>query len=201
MSKKIFVASTNEGKVAEIRAMLEEAAWNDNAITVLSLNDYSIDEPDEPYETFLENAIHKAKYYGNIVNEVTMSDDSGLCIHALDGFPGVRTKEFLVKSGGSGQAFKEIEKMFQASDDYSAYFQSAVVIYNPKSNVIAKAEAKVHGKILFPPRGVQGFGFDPIFLPQGFDQTMAELPQSIKNSISHRGRALKKLFLQEAMKW
>ncbi len=93
MDYKIVIASANQRKIIEIRKLLN--AWQGLKIEVRSLQDYIIDEPDEPYDSFIQNAVHKAKYYAKHTQEASLSDDSGLCIEALNGFPGVRSKDFI----------------------------------------------------------------------------------------------------------
>lgn len=192
--KKLTIASTNQGKIKEIAQMLNEL--NLTGFEVQSIGKYDLIEPDEPYDTFLENAVHKAKYYGKALNSITIADDSGLCIEALDGFPGVRTKDFVHENGGQIQAFLELQRMLEKHNNYRAYFQSALVIYCPVLDKVLSCEDRESGTLSFPARGTDGFGFDPIFVPDGYDQTMAELGLLIKNEISHRAKALKELMQQ-----
>lgn len=190
---EIAIASTNTGKVREITKTLQDVAHC--KILVKGLNDYDliISEPDEPYESFIENATHKAKYYANFLNTITLSDDSGLCIEALEGFPGVRTKEFVQECGGIQNTFLKLEGLLSNQNNYKAYFISAAVMYIPKLDVFISHEAKDHGIITFPPRGNSGFAFDPIFIPNGYNQTFAELSLEEKNKISHRAKAMQGL--------
>ena len=181
-SYTIVVATTNAGKIKEIYSILSAATNLD--LQIKSLNDYVIEEPDEPHESFMQNAAHKAKYYSKITQLPTLSEDAGLCIEALNGFPGVRTKEFTEECGGIQQAFKLIEDKLQPFSNKRAYFICAAALYIPQQDVLITYEARDYGVITFPPRGADGFGYDPVFIPEGFNNTMAELGLEIKNQIT-----------------
>jgi len=219
---KIVIASTNDGKIKEIGDILNSLKWEnlhsqqqenclaqaegrpeggaarmgevppDLTIQIRSLQDYLITEPDEPHDNFLKNAIHKAKYYAQYTKEATLSEDSGLSIEALKGFPGVRTKEFTQECGGMKNTFIKLEQMLllQGFQNPTAYFHSAAALYLPTQDLLITHEARDDGVISFPPRGEDGFAFDPIFIPKGYDRTFAELGPSIKNKISHRSKAI-----------
>lgn len=190
----IVVASTNTGKIKEISEMLKNIEGI--KINVSSLQDYSLNnnsEPDEPHENFMENATHKAKHYASLTKQATLSDDSGLCIEALNGFPGIRTKEFVEKCGGIDNAFLKLENMLKGQHNFRAYFNSATVLYVPTEDYLITHEAKDSGLICFPPRGNAGFAFDPIFIPDGYTKTFAELGLAKKNQISHRAKAIQGL--------
>ena len=187
--KKIIVASTNKHKIQEIIKIINEL--NFSTIEVQSIGDANIAEPDEPYDDFIKNATHKAQYYGRATQEITLADDSGLCIEALNGFPGVKTKDFLEECGGLENTFTRLEQMLSRAANYRACFRSAIVLFFPHSGQLIAHEDKHFGTLTFPPRGAQGFGFDPIFIPEGFNQTMAELGTTVKNQISHRAKALR----------
>lgn len=187
----IVVASTNEGKIREIHKILHELKGI--KIDVRSLKDYDISEPDEPYESFIENAIHKAKYYAKHTNLPTLSEDSGLSIVALDGFPGIRTKDFSRECGGMSKTFIKLEEMLKKTGNYEAYFNCATVLYIPSHDFLITHEAKDDGLLTFPPRGGDGFAYDPIFIPNGYDKTFAELGLEVKNKISHRAQAMQGL--------
>jgi XTP/dITP diphosphohydrolase len=191
MHYKIVVASTNEGKIREIHKILHELEGL--KIDVRSLKDYNIPEPDEPHHTFMENAIHKAKHYAQHTKLPTLSEDSGLMIEALNGFPGVRTKDFAYECGGLLKTFIKLEEMLKDSGNYAACFTSATVLYLPSHDYLITHEAQDDGTLTFPPRGDDGFAFDPVFVPKGYDKTFAELGLEIKNKISHRAQAMQGL--------
>lgn len=201
---KIVIASTNKGKIEEISRILQNSECL--RIEIKTLQDYqqdyqeinrhlnnNLEEPEEPHSSFLENAIHKAKYYAAITHEATLSEDSGLCIEALNDFPGVRTKELVTECGGVSGAFRKLEKMLEGTNNYKAYFNSAIVLYIPSHDYLISHEAKDYGTICFPPRGEGGFAFDPIFIPEGYTKTFAELGMLEKNKISHRAKAMQGL--------
>ena len=185
---KIVIASTNKGKIREINRVL--STFTDLKIESKSLADYLVIEPDEPYDSFLENAIHKAKYYAQHTKEATFSDDSGFCIEALNGFPGVYSKNFIEESGSLQEAYIRLEQRLSKTCNYTAYMHNACAIYFPQNDCLLTQEAKVHGTIAFPPRGEASFGFDPIFIPQGATKTFAELGIEEKVKISHRTNAI-----------
>ncbi|MDP3372095.1 MAG: non-canonical purine NTP pyrophosphatase [Candidatus Paracaedibacteraceae bacterium] len=189
--KKLIIASTNAGKIAEIIQIIKEL--NFEQFEVQSISNYNIPEPDEPYDDFLSNATHKAKYYGKALNQLTLSDDSGLCIEALNGFPGIKTKDFMLEFGGYESAYAELERMLMDHQNKKAYFQTAMALYCPIEDKLLSSEDNEWGIISFPARGTNGFGFDPVFIPNGYDKTMAELGPIIKNKISHRAKSLKNL--------
>jgi len=188
---KIVVASGNPGKIKEIKKIFENL--KDLKIDIESLDNHLVEEPEEPHDNFMDNAIHKAKHYAKYTNEATFSEDSGLCIEALDNFPGVRTKEFIKESGSAQAAFVKIEQMLSGHSNYKASFSTACALYIPINNTLIVNEVKIYGAISFPPRGETGFGFDPIFIPDGYNQTFAELGMEIKNQLSPRSKATKKI--------
>lgn len=190
MLKSIFIASTNLGKINEFKFILNDLAKD---ITLSYLVKDTITEPDEPYNTFLDNAIHKAKYYAKYTMMPTLCDDSGLCIEALNGFPGVKTKDFAYECGSMTKAFDYLEKALE-NKDKTAYFAAAVALYLPKEDKIFSYEGKSFGTLKFPASGNYGFGFHPIFVPDGYNQTMSELgPKIIEDHISQRVKSTKNL--------
>lgn len=193
MNYKIVIASTNKGKIKEINKILNNI--ENFQIDVMFL-EHGIPEPNEPYNTFMENAVHKAKYYAKHTKHPTLSEDSGLCIEALNGFPGVKSKDLVHECNGILNTFIKIEKMLSGTNNYRAYCNTAMAIYIPSNDLLITHEAKAHGIICFPPRVNQNsvtteeFGIDPIFIPEGYDKTFAELGIEIKNKISQRNKAI-----------
>jgi len=190
---QILIASTNKGKIAELSELL--APFNYKILSLADLESKPL-EPDEPFNTFLENAIHKAKYYGKMTNYICLAEDSGLCIEALDNFPGVRSKEFSIACGGIDNALQKLEIMLEGKKNRNAFFHSSISLYFPDQDKILTASGQDHGSITFPPRGRQGFSFDPIFIPTGYNETFAELGMQKKNGMSHRSKALKEIIMQ-----
>jgi len=143
-------------------------------------------------ETFLENALSKAMWYMKIVKKPVVADDSGLEIDALKGFPGVFSSRFM-----EGEDYKrkmeKILKMLENEENRRARFVCFAVYASPKG-IVVSAKGVVEGKIAQNIRGNKGFGYDPIFIPDGHEKTFGELGEDIKNTVSHRYRAFEKLF-------
>jgi len=182
---KICVATKNEHKVHEIALVLP-------SVIELAIEDLDIDV-EEDGETFIENSIIKALEYGKHLNEPVIADDSGLSIDALDGFPGVMSARYM-EGHNYIEKMESILTLLKNSTDRSARFVCAATYFNPKSKFLLSVEGYVHGTIAYEIRGEQGFGYDPIFIPDGYDQTFGELGKDVKRFISHRSNAFKKLF-------
>ncbi len=141
-------------------------------------------------ETFMDNARHKALTAARETGLLTLADDSGLAVDALHGAPGVHSKRFAETD--AARIAKLLDRLADVPDAHrTARFHSAMAIATPEG-VVAEIEETVEGRIIHAPRGTQGFGYDPIFLPEGFDRTMAELSMEEKNAISHRGKAFRR---------
>lgn len=184
--KKILVATNNQGKLKEIKDILKD-------YELLTLKDINCEiEVNEDQETFEGNAKKKAKETAKLTNMPCIADDSGLCIDAFNGWPGVHTDRFLGEDATPSQKNKVIlEKMKDLKgEERKAKVVCSIVYYENGEFIVAKGE--IEGKIAKEPRGDNGFGFDPIFeLENG--KTYAELSEKEKNSISHRKRALENL--------
>lgn len=182
----ILVASQNQKKLRELKMMLE----NDH-IRVISLRDLEdTDDVIEDGSSFFENALIKAKYFSKKHNLMTVSDDSGLEVIALNNQPGIYSARY---SGYGDEAnnqklLKEMKKI----NDRKARFVSSVVIYLPDDQYY-HFQGTIDGLILHEPKGTQGFGYDPLFYIKDYDKTFAELDIDIKNKISHRAKALAQL--------
>jgi len=180
-----LVATSNPGKAAEIAQILQ-------GFRVITLADIpTLPEVEENGETFLENALLKAKYYSQATGELTMADDSGLVVDALGGAPGVRSSRFAAND--ESRVAKILALMEHVPDEKrSARFACAIAVIDP-DGVTITSEGRVEGSITRSPRGKNGFGYDPVFLVGDTGLTMAELPSEAKNSTSHRGKALAKV--------
>ncbi len=186
-SNKILVGTSNKGKVQEIADLL-----NVFGCKIFSILDFDINEiPEENGSNFSQNALIKAKFYFAKTNLPTIADDSGLVINGLDGMPGINSSRFANELGGYENAFEKIAAMLDNIDDKSAYFNCSLAIKSAEIEEVF--EGRVKGKITFPARGKNGFGYDPIFVPDGFDKTFAELGNVVKDKISHRAQAFTKL--------
>ncbi len=186
----LVLASHNIGKLNEIRDFFEGFGLN-----ITSAADYGLTEPDEIGVTFEENARIKAHYVAQKIGKTAISDDSGLEVHALNGEPGVYTADWAETGDGRDfyTAMKKVEeKLIGKQKPYFSNFTSVLCIAWPDGcDQIFRGE--ISGHLEFPPRGDMGFGYDPIFVPDGYNQTFAELPNEVKYSISHRARAFEKL--------
>lgn len=190
---KILIASNNAGKLVEISALLKQI--NIEAVTPPA----SLAEPDETGSTFAQNSLLKAKYYAKNCNMVAIADDSGLCIEALDGAPGIHSARFALDEHGEKNflaAFEKIrtslEKQGLNPNSCRAYFICNLTIFDPQSEENISFEGRVDGALTFPARGVKGFGYDPIFIKNGLDKTFGEIAPELKDEISHRGDAFQK---------
>ena len=192
--KEIIFASHNKGKIEEIRQLLTPLGVN-----VLSSDEIDLPDVEETGTTFEENAALKALEIAKLKNVPCLADDSGLCVDALDGRPGVYSARY-----APNRDFKKAMKMLLAemlethNANRRAHFSCVLVLGYPDGAYKA-FDGRVDGNIAFEPKGESGFGFDPVFVPEGYDKTFAELGSEVKNKISHRGRALAKFvqFMKE----
>ena len=190
--KEIVIASHNDGKVDEIRGLLKKYKFK-----IFSLKKFSHIEPKENGKTFIENSVIKAVSALKITGLPSISDDSGLCIPALNNDPGIYSARWAGKGKNFDLAAKKIEKkLFEKYGNkqklFKAFFCCALSIALP-DGTIKSFEGKVFGTLQFPPKGVNGFGYDPIFIPKGYKKTFGEMKYSFKERISHRQKAFKKL--------
>lgn len=179
MKMKLVVATGNPGKVQEIQAYLTDLSCE------LTLKPAEL-EIEETGETFLENASLKASHVASVLGEWAIADDSGLCVDALQGAPGLYSARY----GSTSQA--RIDRLLQElgdADNRQAQFVCAVSIARPDGSIVLSAEGICSGEILRSPRGQGGFGYDPIFYVSDYGMTFAEMPPETKHQISHRGRA------------
>ena len=185
---KLVLATQNQGKAREIGEILKDQ----NGIELLSLRNYP-DAPDvvEDGKTYEENAIKKASALAEYTGHLTIGDDSGLAVDALDGAPGVHSARY---AGENASDQDRIVKLLDAlqnvpDEQRSGRFICAVAIVEPLAQVQV-VRGVCEGRIIRAPRGASGFGYDPVFVPAGYDKTFAELGDEIKNQISHRAKAL-----------
>lgn len=194
---KLIIASHNQGKVREIRALLAPFG-----IEPVSAGELDLPEPEETGTTFAENALLKARASAEGANCVALSDDSGLCVAALNDAPGVYTADWAeadTYEGGPGRdwymAMGKVEgKLAELGPDTdrNAYFVCTLALAWPDGHSEV-FEGRVQGKLVWPPRGTLGFGYDPVFQPIGSKQTFSELDPQQKHDMSHRANAFDKL--------
>ena len=194
MTKKIIFASKNEGKIKEVRHIL----YGVNA-EILSLNDVGFaDEIHESADTFEGNAKIKAETIYNAFKLPTIADDSGIVALQLGNEPGVYSARYAGENAADeDNNLKLLERLKSFPEPHKGKFVCAAVYYFGAEFIVAMGE--IVGRIIKEPRGTNGFGYDPLFLPDGYDKTTAELPSEVKNKISHRSRAfvqLKKYLLE-----
>jgi XTP/dITP diphosphohydrolase len=185
--KELIFASRNQGKIEEIKSMLSPLG-----ITVLSAKDLDLPDVDETGKTFEENAYIKALAAAKSQNIPCIADDSGLCVDAIDGRPGVYTARYAPNRDfdkGMDKLLKELADT--KSGNRSAHFSCVIVLAHPNGSY-KSFEGRVDGQIATKKTGHAGFGYDPIFIPTGFSRSFAEFDSTEKNKISHRGRALQK---------
>ena len=187
--KRIVLASGNPGKIGEIRALLAPLA-----IDVVPQSELGIDEADEPYDTFLDNALAKARHAGRAAGLPALADDSGLSVDALGGAPGVHSAYYAGHEGTREvrDARNNMKLLAALKDDRKAHYVCVIVLLEEGKAPLV-AEGRWHGEIARAPRGTNGFGYDPLFLVKDMSMTAAELDPAEKNRISHRGIALAKL--------
>ncbi|MDB5429362.1 MAG: non-canonical purine pyrophosphatase [Caulobacter sp.] len=184
----LVAATHNPGKARELAALLE------GRFTVLSAGELNIPEPEETETTFVGNALLKARHAAQHSGRVSLADDSGLSVTALGGSPGI----YSARWAGPGKDFtlamdKVEERLIEtASDDRGAWFTCALAVAWPDGPGVV-VEGRVDGQLTFPPRGDKGFGYDPIFIPDGHGQTFGEMEQTLKDSLSHRTHAFELL--------
>jgi XTP/dITP diphosphohydrolase len=187
--QKLVIATGNAHKLHEIRVLLEPLG-----IEVVPQSDFNVPEAAEPHCTFIENALAKARHAARLTGLPALADDSGICVEALGGAPGVISA---IYAGEPRSDARNNEKLLEAMRDVAdrrAHYHCALVLLrhadDPQPII---AEGQWHGVILEAPRGEGGFGYDPLFLDPELQQTVAEISTADKNRVSHRGKALRTL--------
>jgi len=184
----LLLGTRNPGKVVEITSILADAGWS-----FRSLQEFAdVDVATENGATYAENAIEKARFYALSTGLCALADDSGLEVEALGGAPGVFSARYAGDSASDADRrallLSELSQLGDANR--RARFVAAVAIAQADGEVLNLSEGICEGTLTFAPRGTNGFGYDPLFIPDGYDKTFAELSDTIKNRISHRARAL-----------
>ncbi len=187
---EIVIASKNKGKIEEIKTYRDSA----NGIKWLTYIDFKgFPDVEETGDSFLDNAIIKAKTIAKYTGKPALADDSGLIVDSLDGKPGVRSSRY---AGPDATDKKNRIKLLKALKNIkdetkrSARFICSMILWDPRDGLVFKTDGVCEGRIGFKEKGSRGFGYDCIFIPSGYDRTMAQLGNSEKNRISHRGIAL-----------
>lgn len=184
--EKIVIASHNQGKVREITDLLAPYG-----LSFTSAADLSLEEPEETGQTFEDNAILKARAAAEASGLVALADDSGLAVNALGGDPGIYSARWAGPDKDFNLAMQKVEEGLNGQTDRGAAFICVLALAWPDGRT-QTFEGRIEGDLIWPPRGDRGFGYDPIFVPKGYDKTFAELDYSLKQSISHRAQAFEK---------
>ena len=190
--QKLIIASGNAGKLREIQHLLQPLG-----IETLPQSDFAVPEAEEPYVTFIENALATARHASRLTALPALADDSGICVDALNGAPGVFSARYAGEPKSDRRNNEKLLEALQSHENRHAHYYCVMVLVrhadDPQPLI---AEGVWQGEILRAPRGDGGFGYDPIFLDSKTEKTGAELPRDIKNRISHRGQALATLLHQ-----
>jgi XTP/dITP diphosphohydrolase len=187
MGGDLVIASHNAGKVREIGELLQPFK-----ATVVSAGTLGLPEPEETGATFEANAELKALAAARASGKPALADDSGLCVVALDGEPGIYSARWAGPDKDFAIAMRKVEDRLTGHADRRAYFVAALSLAWPNGHVDT-FRGEVHGSLVWPPRGARGFGYDPMFLPEGGIQTFGEMTPEAKHAISHRAVAFRKL--------
>ena len=187
---RLVVASSNPGKLHELEALLAPLG-----IGAIAQSTFAIPDADEPHQTFVENALAKARHAANLSGLPALADDSGLCVKALFGEPGVHSAYYAGREGNRAERdarnnAKLVEQLRAAGDRSAFYYCVLVLVQNPDDPTPIIADGAWQGEIILEPRGRGGFGYDPYFRTQERGLTAAELSSADKNRLSHRGQAL-----------
>ena len=196
---KLVIATHNPGKLAEMRELLAP-----HGIEAISAGDLGLGEPEETGDSFSANALIKAKAASQAAQLPAFADDSGLAVDALNGAPGIFSARWAGPTKDFSAAMAQIERLLQergatTPDKRTAHFVSALCVAWPDGH-LEEVEARIDGTLVWPPRGTAGFGYDPMFLPDGYSRTFGEMTSIEKHGLpplglglSHRARAFVKL--------
>ena len=197
---KIVLASNNQGKLAELQAMLVPLG-----VQLLRQGDLNIPEAEEPFRTFVENALAKARHASRLSGLPALADDAGLCVDAFGGLPGVDTAFYALQFGytkGDDNNVKALlEQMAKLDNRRAALVSTLVAVRSADDPEPLIAVGRVVGEIAREPIGSNGFGFDPIMFIPEFGKTFAQLPIEVKNANSHRGKAAHQMMALMHERW
>lgn len=184
----MVLATTNSHKIEEITAALAGRNFEFKSLTAWP----DFVAPEETGDSFEANALIKARWGRLATGMLTLADDSGLVVPALGGAPGVHSARYAGVGAGADAMMAKLLKNMEGISDRRAYFETVLVLFESETN-LWMARGQVFGQIRTAPRGNQGFGYDPLFVPDGHERTFAEMSLNEKNNLSHRARALKNL--------
>ena len=198
--RELVLASNNAGKLAELQMLFAPLGWQ-----LRPQSDFDVPEADEPFHTFVENALAKARHAAALTGLPAVADDAGLCVDAFDGLPGVQTAHYATQfgypKGDAGNVRALLEQLDGVAQRRAALVSTLVAVRTAQDPEPLIAVGRAVGEITIAPKGSHGFGFDPVmFLPE-LGQTFAELDPEVKNQYSHRGRAARQLVALMQAQW
>ncbi|MFC6283740.1 MULTISPECIES: RdgB/HAM1 family non-canonical purine NTP pyrophosphatase [Polaromonas] len=197
---KIVLASNNQGKLAELQAMLAPLG-----VQLVRQSELAIPEAEEPFRTFVENALTKARHAARLSGLPALADDAGLCVDVFGGLPGVDTAfyatQFGYAKGDSNNVKALLEQMANIDNRRAALVSTLVAVRSADDPEPLIAAGRVVGEIAREPMGSNGFGFDPVMFIPEFGQTFAQLPVEVKNANSHRGKAARQMMALMRERW
>jgi XTP/dITP diphosphohydrolase len=200
MIQQLVLASNNRGKLAELQAMFAPLG-----VTLVAQGTLNIPEADEPFHTFVENALAKARHASAHSGLPAVADDAGLCVDAFGGEPGVQTAYYATRfgypKGDDNNVRALLEQMAGLKNRRAALVSTLVAVRRPEDPEPLIAVGRAVGEITEAPRGSNGFGFDPIMYIPAFGKTFAELPVEVKNAHSHRGQAARQMLALMQERW
>jgi XTP/dITP diphosphohydrolase len=194
IGEKLVIATHNPGKLREISALMQPFG-----IECLAASDLDIPEPEETGVTFADNADLKARFSADLSGLPALADDSGLCVDALQGRPGIFSARWAEDEAGSRDWMRAMRRVWEEVEasgpepTHDAHFACALAIAWPNDGQCETFEGRVDGTLVWPPRGDRGFGYDPMFVAAGREQTFGEMAPDEKHRISHRADAFRKL--------
>jgi XTP/dITP diphosphohydrolase len=193
IGEKLVIATHNPGKLREIAELVAPLG-----ISCVSAAELELPEPDEIGNSFADNADLKAREAADLSGLPALSDDSGLCVDALHGRPGIFSARWAEDENGNRDWMRAMERVWREVEaagpeaGHDAHFACALALAWPNDGQAETFDGRVNGTLVWPPRGDRGFGYDPMFVPLGFSQTFGELDPELKHSISHRAVAFRK---------
>lgn len=190
--QQIVLASNNQGKITEFREI-----FNTFGIEVIPQQQLNVPEIDEPFITFVENSLHKARHCAKVTGLPALADDSGLCVTSLSGAPGIYSARYAgVPKSDLNNINKLLTELQNIENRHAYFYCSLVFVRSAEDPQPLIAEGIFHGEINHSPQGSNGHGYDPVFWLPEYQKTVAELDSIVKNKISHRGLALQDLIQQ-----
>ncbi len=198
--RSLVLASNNAGKLAELQVLFAPLGWQ-----LRPQSEFNTPEADEPFQTFVENALAKARHAAAHTGMPAVADDAGLCVDAFNGLPGVQTAHYATQFGYSKGDANNVRALLKQLDGVTqrraALVSTLVAVRNPQDPEPLIAMGRVVGEITAAPRGSHGFGFDPVMFIPELGKTFAELDPDVKNQYSHRGRAARQLVALMKAQW